>query len=368
MANRLVDEYFESPALNQSALKKLLEGLDSYKIFKSKPESNLYYEEEGHFIIGSGVDCLLTQGKEEFDVQYYVSSSAKKPSDLVMSIIKKVFDESLAAMGMELLTDHSLSEFQEAIYHSCEAHSYFPNRRKDNWEEDNRYVGIVKDGEGYWNELVQSFGKQILSSDEYEIICLIAESLTTNAVTSKYFNSGMKMQYPIYFTYKNVPCKVLLDLVGIDYENKVIQPVDIKTMSGNTLNFLYSLNLRRYDIQAAFYTLALQIAFPGYKILPFKFIVETTSKNGIGNPLVYTCSQELLDIGRYGRSKLYYYVRPDDDLLHKGYNIPIIREVPGFERGIELYKWYEENGWDTDKRIVESKGNFTINFDEIINS
>jgi len=367
MANILVNEYFESPAINQSALKKLLEGLDNYKIFKSKPESNLYYEEEGHLVIGSGVDCLLTQGKEEFDMQYHISNSAKKPSELVMSIIKRVFDEVSSSMDIETLANFQLSEFQESIYNSCEAHVYFMNRRKDNWEEDKRYEGIVKDGEGYWTELIQSFGKQILSFDEYEIISMIAESLTNNPITYRYFNSGMKMQYPIYFTYKGVQCKVLLDLVGIDDEQKIIQPVDIKTMSGSTLQFLSSLKMRRYDIQAAFYTLALQIAFPGYKILPFKFIVETTSKNGIGNPLVYTCSQELLDIGRYGRSKLYYYVRPDDDLLHKGYNIPIIKEIPGFEKAIELYKWYEENGWETDKKIIESKGNLVINFDEIIN-
>ena len=73
-------------------------------------------------------------------------------------------------------------------------------------------------------------------------------------------------------------------------------------MGDQTIYFPKSLRQRRYDIQAAFYTEALKSKkeYETYKILPFKFIVESTTNPG--NPLVFTCNQELLEIGKSGRN------------------------------------------------------------------
>ena len=54
-----IDKYFESDALSQSSLKKLLTGINSF-LNNQKEESELFYTEKGHFIIGSAVDMLLT--------------------------------------------------------------------------------------------------------------------------------------------------------------------------------------------------------------------------------------------------------------------------------------------------------------------
>ena len=65
-------------------------------------------------------------------------------------------------------------------------------------------------------------------------------------------------------------------------------------------------NLVEHKGQAAFYTEALyyfkerdEPNWKDYKVLPFKFIVESTINPG--SPLVFTCSSELLDIGKNGR-------------------------------------------------------------------
>ena len=73
-----VDAYFESTAISNSKLKLILKGMEEYNKVEWE-EKKLYYEEKGFMIVGNGVDVLLTQGKESFKEQFYVST-AEKPA------------------------------------------------------------------------------------------------------------------------------------------------------------------------------------------------------------------------------------------------------------------------------------------------
>ena len=193
-------------------------------------------------------------------------------------------------------------------------------------------------------------------------------SIRTNPTTSKYFETSKDVeildQLAIYFSYCGIDCKALLDRVIIDHKNKTIQPIDFKTMGDQTLYFPKSLRQRRYDIQAAFYTEALKSkkVYETYEILPFKFIVESTVNPG--NPLVFTCSSELLDIGKNGRQP---YKLCDKPYSFEHITYMKFDEIKGFHQLIEDYKWYMENEFEKSRKIVESQGEFQLDWNGIIN-
>ena len=360
----MVEDYYTNPAISQSQLKLLL-GPDP-SIFNTIQEPDLYFEEKKYFLIGDGVDIQLTQSLEAFNEKFHVSNIQNKPSDTIKSIVNQVYDlvkeevGSLADKG--LLRDHT-----SKIIDSCNDHNYQPN-----WKTETRISKIVEAWE-YWEDLKAAEGKQVLSQEENDLISQIVMSIRTNSVTGLYFipqsNQEILYQYPIYFSYNGVDCRALLDMVIIDHDKKTIQPIDIKTMGDQSIYFPKSLRQRRYDIQAAFYTQALfqwcidNDRYTDYRILKFKFIVESTTNPG--NPLVFTCDEELLKIGKFGRESFRLKGVSSIKLIDMYYGKT--DEVKGFNQLIEDYKWYLENGFEKKREIVEAQGEFQINWNGIIN-
>ena len=353
----MVNSYYEHPAISQSQLKLLL-GPDP-SIFNTIQEPDLYFEEKKHFIIGDGVDMQLTRPIEEFNQKFHISNLQNKPSDTIKSIVNQVYDlvkeevGSLADKG--LLRDHT-----SKIIDSCNDHNYQPN-----WKTETRVAKVVEAWE-YWEDLKLAEGKTVLSSEENDLISQIVMSIRTSPNTSKYFQTSKDVevlyQLAIYFPCQGVDCKALLDMVVIDHKEKTIQPIDFKTMGDQTIYFPKSLRQRRYDIQAAFYNEALKSKHSAYEILPFKFIVESTTNPG--NPLVFTCNQELLEIGKSGRSA---YILCDKSYVSDEYTVYMkFDKIKGFHQLIEDYKWYMEKDFETKREIVESQGEFQLDWNGII--
>ena len=363
----MVEDYYTNPAISQSQLKLLL-GPDP-SIFNTIQEPDLYFEEKKHFIIGNGVDIQLTRPIEEFNQKFHISNLQNKPSDTIKSIVNQVYDlvkeevGSLADKG--LLRDHT-----SKIIDSCNNHNYQPN-----WKTETRVAKIVEAWE-YWEDLKQAEGKVVLSQEENDLISQIVMSIRTNPTTSKYFETNKDVeildQLAVYFPYNNVDCKALLDRVIVDHKNETIQPIDFKTMGDQTIYFPKSLRQRRYDIQAAFYTEALyyfkerdEPNWKNYKILPFKFIVESTINPG--NPLVFTCSDELLFMGKWGREENFLELNvPDSAETWTRKEYVSYPEIKGFYQLIEDYKWYMEKDFETKREIVESQGEFQLDWNGII--
>jgi hypothetical protein len=95
-----------------------------------------------------------------------------------------------------------------------------------------------------------------------------------------------------------------------------------------------------------------------YEILPFKFIVESTIDPG--TPLVYTCDSTLLGIGKYGRPSLEIEGYSKDLGQTKQYGR--VEELKGFHQLIELYKYYQENGFDLDKVVRENASELLLDW------
>ena len=380
-----IDEYFASEAMGQSSLKKLLVCKDAF--LAKQDSSDKYYQEKDYLIIGSGVDCKLTGEDGQFDKEYYVSEE-DKPGEAIMSVIQQVFDTVIEwynheRQGIAVPTDYSLNDFlrdakgktlgdhSEYILNACESQEYCV-KMKDDTVIDRILSGNSKGstiGSDYFVDLCNSYGKQIISAEENAKIIEVVQSLRGNPVTAKYFdrevqagleNINFYYQLPIYFEYIGIKCKALLDLV-IEVKDKegntlYVEPIDLKTTSNTTLNFLSALKSFRYDIQAAWYTLALESMFKGVEIKPFKFIVESTSFTG--TPLIYDLDETLLFIGRYGRGE---FINNEG-----GVDLLISREIMGFQDLVGDYLWYEENGWEQERVVKKNGGVLKINWNGII--
>lgn len=362
------EEYYTHPAISQSKLKLLL-GPDP-SIFNTVREPERYFEEKKHFVIGDAVDCQLTRPPEEFSRRFHTSRIANKPSDTIKSIVNQVYDET---KRLGILTEDigEMRNYFPYILQACNDHEY-----QMRWNEGTR-INKVCEAFEYWEDLKQAEGKQILSEEEDSLISQIVMSIRTNPITSKYFVESKDIevlyQLGIYFNCNAISCKALLDMVVIDHKNKTIQPIDIKTMGDQSMYFPKSLRQRRYDIQAAFYTQAIfqwcimQDKYLDYKMLNFKFIVESTTKPG--NPLVFTCSDELLYIGMNGKrgycNRIYEirsYVSTLESDLYEQQRIP---EIKGYLQLLEDYKYYMEHSFEMERRVVESQGEFEIDWNGI---
>lgn len=371
-----VKEYFDSPALGQSSLKHLLKGLDTF-LANQLETKEVFYEEKDYLIYGSGVDLILTGQEGQFEKEFHVSNIQNKPSDTIMAICHRVLEllreqfeeeqQQFTDYTMEafwLDRGESLGYFEQEILRACEEIDY-----GSKWKPETK-ISKVMEADPYFMDIVRAQGKTVIDQVQKEKIDSIVMSLTTNPRTAKFFDREMQArqknmdfyyQLPIYFEYRGIPCKALLDFVAVtkDDEGNIlkIEPFDLKTMSGNTLNFYYSVKSRRYDIQAAWYTLALRKMFnltlQDDIVAPFSFIVESTSQ--LGNPLVYRLHHSFLSAGTIGVPEV-------------GIGDHIIKDaVKGYEDLLDDYIWYNENGWEVDKRIVETGGVFELGWNGTMN-
>jgi hypothetical protein len=326
-----MDNYYKINAVSQSALTNLSYGPRYYK-------NNLDKEQEDTeaMTIGSLVDCLLTE-KDKFHEKYYISKFSK-PSG-------------------------QMGEFCDALF-------YFEHINKDHDElpESKAYhkVGIKRDslekiierfqveGKNYYDELVKGIEFKVITPEQFDIAEKVVNSLLTNEFTSKEFEGEEVLtQLEILWDYISpvddevIKCKSRLDLVVINHTEQIIYPKDIKVKMDNVGDF-YSSYLRfRYDLQAAFYTDALEWFIiqndlldkktgRKYKIAPFRFIVESAKYPG--TPLIFQVSKNDLNVGRYGGTL-------------KG------RRYKGYVELIEELKYYEKNQrFDYEKSVIEAGG------------
>lgn len=356
-SNREIERaYRDAEDISQSSLKLLMSGVGVYN--NNEPEEK-YYSEKQHFILGNAVDTIVTMGKEVFKKEYYVSTLENKPSASIMSIVQEVYDIEVGLYPKLSPLDFSDERGKEVILEVAEKQDF---QRK--WKDETKYNKIIEQGSDYWNDLIASEGKQILSLEQYETVVNITASIFFNPYTAKYFEDSKEIdiyyQLPLHFKYECdndlIDCKALLDMVIINHRDKTIQPIDIKTMGDYTINFPISFFRRRYDIQAAFYTEAVMSSnrlseYSKYTVLPFKFIVESTIEQG--NPLVYTCTNDILDRGKYGT--------PSQKI--EGH---VLRGREGFIHGLKLYKWHLENGFEKDKVVIENEGNLLLTLEGIM--
>lgn len=392
-------EYIDSKRLNQSTLKDVIDGMDSFlaKVAKKEAEDDSNVEKK-HFVKGSLVDTLLTGTTEQFEKEYHISTLADKPSDKEMMMCKDMvdlyselkdhftkkleeeFDKERKTILQTTLNGLCISD--EIILKVIDQHGWQPK-----WKTDTRIEKIKTTCAEYLQELMISLGKQIITISEYDLAKAIVASLKTNINTAQYFDGryeedvhvDIHFQLPIYFDMDGTECKALLDMVVVilDSDGIVlsIQPFDIKTVADYTINFPKNLKRFRYDIQAAWYLEALTKSYrecfsyehysEDFHFLPFTFIVESTIKPG--TPLLFVATDDLIKIGRYGRKPVFVNQVIDDFDEVNSSDISIVSPgIIGFESLLRKYNYYVETEWKCEKVIEDTNGVLSVNWNGIV--
>lgn len=359
-----VDSYFMSENMSQSQLKLFIQGVDIYVAEKDKAqEKDKYYDEPAeHFIYGSAIDCKLTEEEDSFNLRYHISTLDKKPSDAMISIVKKVFDEITEEIPFpDASSVGAIDDYREAFLRSCEYHTYQPK-----YGDDAKMNAIRTQATNYWNELIVSSNKQILTLENMIVINAVVESVLQDSNVGRFFLANPDFpdvdifhQFPIYTRIGGVQVKGLLDLLIIDHANATITICDFKTIGDTVLNFPRALRRRRYDIQVAFYQSLLTSIwencsleetlsetydldsyshnFNDYRILLPTFIVQSTKYNN--NPVTYQTTPELIQMGQSGRTDCvmaYVHVGSESNL-----NSIEMDDILGYSQLLIAYKDYQ---------------------------
>jgi hypothetical protein len=277
----LVDEptYRQDPALSYSILAKYeREGFENIPTLFDRVETP-------SLTFGSMVDSIITGGQKEFDERFFVAEFPDIP-DSVINIVKELFNafkDSYKALGDIPNT---------LIIDSTERNKY-----QLNWKPETRAKVIKEKGEEYYSLLYLAGDKTVVNTELYNECMAAVRALKESEATKWYFQDDMpfdniKRYYQLKFkaTIFGVDYRIMADLIIVDYDNKIIYPVDLKTSFKPEYKFFKSFIEWRYDIQSKLYykvirrNLDMDDYFKDFKLMPYRFIV--VNKRTL-NPLVW---------------------------------------------------------------------------------
>lgn len=316
-------EYYEKKALNYSTL-SALDSNNPGIVFREDEKK----ESTEAMNRGSLVDCLLTS-LDEFNNRFIIVEELSV-TDNVKQIISKLVDANLDYTDANLLFVAKESNYG------------------GNWKDETLLEKIKKnDSRKYFEEIKTETDKIKISQESYDKALNVIEVLKNHEFTSWIFSQDegieVKFQVPCYWRDKDLDCKALLDIVYINHNTKTIIPIDLKVKSDSVYNFLKSFVRFRYYLQAVWYSRGLVMDFmkdyPGYNLEIFRFLV--TSFEYPDPPLIYMCTNEIIDIGING-------------------GIINDKKVKGVIQLVDDYKWYINNQHNYSRQTYENKGVLNI--------
>lgn len=239
---------------------------------------------------GSMVDALMTGSQEEFDELFMVvdfppiSDSLKQIAQTLYMRYGKPITKEEALMGamhydrFEEIPDAILS----AVGVEC---GYYASAKYEKY----RIKQIRENCAQHYSLMLLAEGKTVVDQKDVDDARACVEALKTNPRTAFYFREDSSFEPDIERLYqlkfkgvddeRHVNYRSMADLIVVDYKNKTIQPVDLKTSSHTEWEFYKSFKDWRYDIQARLYwrnirqNMDKDDFFKDFKLLDYKFIV-----------------------------------------------------------------------------------------------
>lgn len=261
-------EYRELPYMHYSALSRYAkEGFSALDSLEEKIESP-------SLKFGSMVDTLITEGFDVFNNKFLVVEEVLS-SEGVKNIVQDLFNKHKDSCA-------KLADIPKNIVLSVAREQGFRNT----WKDDTIYKHLIDNGTNYYDLLYLSQDKIMVSAEEYTKAINTYNTLKESASTRSYFktddvfDNNIKRYYQLKFVhdYLEVKCKIMLDLVIVNYSEKIIIPVDLKTTSLKEWDFPKAYVNYRYDLQASLYWSVLNDIlkedpyFKDFTLYPFRFI------------------------------------------------------------------------------------------------
>lgn len=272
-------EYRQRPELSYSTLstyeKTGFNGLEH--LFDKKESPSL--------LLGSVVDTILTGGEDEFQSLYTVLDI--NVTDSGMDICKALLNLNLPFQTFEEIPEEIVSQTAKEV-------GFW---QADKWDKK-RYSEVLKTGNiaDYYNVQCAS-DKTVISSELFNTAVAMVNALRESPATCGYFAdndelSPVRRYYQLKFAarFEGVGYRCMSDLIVVDYERKIIYPIDLKTSSHTEWDFEESFCQWNYMIQARLYwriiraNLLKDDYFKDFSFENYRFIV--VNKNTL-TPLVW---------------------------------------------------------------------------------
>jgi hypothetical protein len=309
---------------------------------------NKKFKETVPMLIGSYMDSLLTSPDLTDDL--FQVGLAKRPSDTIKGFLDVLWSEQEESISQNLDVDG----YKTRVIELVRAANYQPK-----WGDDAIWKSVLTDGQAYWEELISSQGKMLITKSEQEQCENIAQLACSSPITGKYFldqdNIIKHYQKPLYWTCEELSCKGLLDILIFEEETKTIYIIDIKSTGVSTLREWFNVcRQKNYPFQMAWYKEGvIQEYYPmfedGWKI-ECRWLVLPTE---FFKPWVVPCTDLMLEVGRHGclKFKTTYNFESANQVNYTS------ERIYGFEEAIRRYKIKEREGLlDYDIEYYETKG------------
>lgn len=202
-------------------------------------------------VFGSIVDTLITGTQEEFENNFLISNLTL--DDDTATIVRNIYDN---------LKDQYKHFLQIPIIQVSQMAKQLGFWPAEKWSDNARYNGLIKKGNviEYYNFLHESNGKTVITTEQYQDAIKCVQALKTSEATRFYFaenerNHPIQRYYQLKFkfTRNGVEYRSMIDECVVDYNNKKIYPIDLKTSSKYEDEFCQSFIQFNYSIQARLY-------------------------------------------------------------------------------------------------------------------
>jgi len=290
--------------------------------------------------LGSAVDILLTE-PDTFDEQIYVMT-ASKPSDMMLKFVATYVltgdkERAHRDSGFKISIDATMKKFE-------------------------------KEGRAYGDAIVAAKDRQILDAEDRFKANQITNTLQSNPFTKKYFipEDGIELIFQpmilwnlMYYSKlddesKTVQAKSVLDIIRIDHNKKIIQPIELKTGAESFMKSYW--RYKRY-MQGSMYTMAVHKSMKEedldlYTVENIRFIYADT--NMYYPPRIYRMNNRDVHIGRYGQC----HKRLSDSAEIQHLNT---WKIKGYAQLAAELDWHQKmDKWEYSYDLYQKKGEVDI--------
>lgn len=320
--------YRKLDALNQSMIKLFdkdpIKFYDEFKMGKARKQ-----KKTTALIIGDIADFYLLACKgDELEFQNrleekFVLYEGHMGSGQVFTLADYIFEEAESCMNEkgEVTCDFNTMFTTAFIKLQSEGVKY-KGKTEDKALED-----FYLNGKSYYDKLMENIGKTVVEASLVDKAKGVAERLMTDSFTNHIFKGREDVEFLTHFAIewfytlefdKGFKCKSEIDILIVDHDHKIIQPMDLKTTYDNEA-FDYNYIKNGYYIQNAFYVKAVEEwaktnNLEDYEVKPMTFIVGDTSSNN-RRPLLFTTNNNDLEKGMQGFSLRGVYYKGVEELI-----------------------------------------------------
>lgn len=194
-------EYRDDKAYSYSTLAKFeREGFNNLDKLFDKVESP-------SLLFGSVVDCLMTDGQEEFDRRFLVADFPELPDSQkkVVEYLHRMFNKSYSSLAD--FDNRTIMDISEVLQFQL------------NWKPETRARVIKENGGEYYDLLTLAEGKTVISQSLYNDALACVDALRTSEATKFFFekdnpfDKDLERLYQLKFRgeYDGIPLRCMMD-------------------------------------------------------------------------------------------------------------------------------------------------------------